>query len=118
MIENDMLFVKDPVVGTDIYYRFRQEDVFAQYNHFVRRDKFFLKELSNENKTYNKKKQRKKQEIIQKTERWISLEKELMENFFRIIKKLKYTYKRKRKNRVKRKRKTQRGGWTNSGLWG
>ena len=27
VIERNLLFVKDPVVGTDIYYRFRQEDV-------------------------------------------------------------------------------------------
>ena len=31
---------------------------------------------------------------------------------------MKYRYKRKRKYRVMRKRKSQRGGWTNSGLWG
>ena len=39
-MEGESPTLKDPVVGTDIYYRFGQE-VFAQCNHFVRRrDKF------------------------------------------------------------------------------
>ena len=45
VIERDLLFVKDPVVGTDIYYRFRQEDVFAQYNHFERRRNKFARPI-------------------------------------------------------------------------
>ena len=41
VIERDLLFVKDPVVGADIYYKFGQENAFAQYNHFEsRRNKF------------------------------------------------------------------------------
>ena len=45
MIERDLLFVKDPVVGTDIYYRFGQEDLFAQYNHFERRRNKFARPI-------------------------------------------------------------------------
>ena len=41
VIERDLLFVKESVVGTDIYHRFGQEDVFAQYNHFERRRNTF-----------------------------------------------------------------------------
>ena len=48
VIERDLLFVKDPVVGTDIYYRFGQEDVFAQYNHFERRRNKFARPIGDQ----------------------------------------------------------------------
>ena len=47
VIERDLLFVKDPVVSTDIYYRFRQ-DVFAQYNHFERRRNKFTQPIGDQ----------------------------------------------------------------------
>ena len=43
--------------------------------------------------------------------------KRFWKNFLGIWK-MKHRYKRKWKDRVKRKRTTQRGGWTNLGLWG
>ena len=48
VIERDLLFVKDPVVGTDIYYRFGQEDFFAQYNHFERRRNKFAQPIGDQ----------------------------------------------------------------------
>ena len=48
MIERDLLFVKDPVVGTYICYRFGQEDVFAQYNHFERRRNKFTQPIGDQ----------------------------------------------------------------------
>ena len=48
VIERDLLFVKDPVVGTDIYYRFGQEEFFAQYNHFERRRNKFAQPIGDQ----------------------------------------------------------------------